>query len=427
MYSVRMRELVGPCSILVLACACTSGTPSAPSDLASDTAVSEPARTSPALAPARGDSPPPEPTATEPAEATPPPCTPAPARVGDFSPSPLYENLFVADATFVFGGEVTGEEDDYGLAMTCQVGTVRRLSTAVAALLRCDAVDDSPRRGDFDVPREASPDGVYVATAQGLYRTDAMPRESDIAKLSPTDLVMLPDAGECIMRDDQQGNAVALYRSEVNPAWWCSSETSGDGDEFHDGQSVSLCFRRGAGLVAGGYHLRTGERLHRGHYQLGALTLPKRARSERALVINEVTPAGQPVDWFEVVNVSTQPVQLDDFVYTDRPISHASNGSARVVAFPSSVLQPGAYHVQRVTRDDSGFALSSTNGETLAVHRAADLAAVDEFEWPAGVATVQGSFARTPDIEGAFVDTQTPTPGQPNALATGDASASQPE
>lgn len=342
-----------------------------------------------------------------------PPCVLADAST-EF-PSPLYENLFRTGARFEFGGEIIeeeDEEDDYGLTMTCKVDEVVTSDAALVAQVRCDAVDASASRSPADVPREVSPDGVYVATAAGLFRTASVPSESEIAALSLAELVMLPNGGDCVVRDDRRGK-VATIQAQGNTEF-CSNVTAGEG------LAMSLCFRRGAGVVDGEYHLQAANRLFRGYYELRTLDLPRTKRSKRApeLVLNEVVPAGAPYDWIEVVNVSNHALQLDDFVYVDRTIGGEFDGSARVIAFPTLTLAPGAYHVQIVSRDTNGFALSSGQGELVAIHRADDLSAVDSFEWPAceelGVGEGQCILARSPNLSGAFVPTKTPTPGHAN-------------
>lgn len=179
-----------------------------------------------------------------------------------------------------------------------------------------------------------------------------MPRAPDLAGLSPDRRIMEPDGGD----------------TEANQCV----------DRSDDVSSVTFCFRRGAGLVGGAYWIERDGELRRGRYELSALGLPRPGRRRsRVLVIKRVVASGVP-DWFEVVNASRRPVQLDDFVYTDRP-----GETARVIAFPTKVLAPGAVHTQAVAVESSGFALSSEHGESLAIYRAGDLALSDRTEWPA--------------------------------------------
>lgn len=115
----------------------------------------------------------------------------------------------------------------------------------------------------------------------------------------------------------------------------------------------------------------------------------------RALVINEVA-AGEMPDWFEIVNVSTSAIQLADFVYVD-----VADDFVKAKAFPSTMLQPGAYYVQNVDTAGSGFALGSD--EELHVYRASDMALSDTVDWAQGAAAMGTSYARVPDTTGDFV------------------------
>jgi hypothetical protein len=335
-------------------------------------------------------------------------------------PSPLYENLFRLGARFEFHATVIPEEhdeaDEYGNSIDCKVERIETFASAIAAEVRCDAVDAAASRSPADVPREVSPEGVYVATAAGLFRRAEMPSESELASLSLAELVMLPEGGDCVVRDDGRGNTVTLRTT--GSARQCSNASASEG------RSMALCFRRGAGVIDGEYELPTANRLFRGYYELRTLDLPAVKGPKRApeLVLNEIVPRGEVYDWFEVVNVSDHAIQLDDFVYVDRPFDTARRDefdfSARVIAFPTLTLPAGGYHVQLVSRDHGDFALSSTQGEWLSIHRADDLSRVDRFEWPScdelGVVDGQCVLARKPNLRGKFVTTPTPTPGKAN-------------
>lgn len=364
-----------------------------------------------------------------------------PAAAAVFEPSPMYEALFDDGATFWYRVVLIEEEDDTGENMRCRVSEVRRYPGAVAARLTCAGAwaansDDDNRRSDENdgaaphslaVPLEVQPAGVYVATADGLFRTAVLPDYGATPQPDPDALVMLPKGTALTIREEET-HTRALYQSEHQGAWWCWTESVG-GDWPDEGRSVSLCFRPGAGLVGGGYTMTKADQLYRGHYELADMRLG-RARDEgapdaRALVINEVsagldptytfddagkTLTGDPDDWFEVVNVSGRSIQLDDFVYTDR-----ANDFARVVAFPTTTLAPGAYHVQRVNLEQSGFRLNGT--ESLSIYRSADHARSDSVAWEEGESPPGGSFARVPDVTGPFGTVTLATAGRTNAVA----------
>lgn len=115
----------------------------------------------------------------------------------------------------------------------------------------------------------------------------------------------------------------------------------------------------------------------------------------RILVVNEVAP-GEAPDWFEVVNATTSPVQLADYVYVD-----LAGDFAKAKPFASMMLGPGARYVQEVDDTISGFKLGGD--EEIWVYRASDHALSDGVDWDAGAAPMGKSFARSPDVFGAFV------------------------
>lgn len=125
----------------------------------------------------------------------------------------------------------------------------------------------------------------------------------------------------------------------------------------------------------------------------------------RILVVNEVA-AGETPDWFEIVNATTESVQLADFVYVD-----VAGDFAKARAFPSMMLGPGAYYVQNVDDATSGFKLSSD--EEVWVYRASDHVLSDGVDWSDGAAPAGMSYARSPSIFGPFV-TGSQTPGSAN-------------
>jgi len=125
----------------------------------------------------------------------------------------------------------------------------------------------------------------------------------------------------------------------------------------------------------------------------------------RIIVINEVG-AGDTPDWFEIVNATTAPIQLADFVYVD-----VADDFSKARAFPTMMLGPGARYVQDVDDATSGFKLGSD--EELWVYRTADHALSDGVDWPEGASPAGMGYARVPDVFGPFV-TQTATRGTAN-------------
>ena len=128
--------------------------------------------------------------------------------------------------------------------------------------------------------------------------------------------------------------------------------------------------------------------------------------SLRILVVNEVA-AGETPDWFEVVNATTAPVQLADFIFVD-----AAGDFAKAVAFPSMMLGPGERFAQDVDGTVVPFKLGSD--EELWVYRAADQMLSDGVDWAEGASPAGSSFARIPDTFGDFQTTTHQTKGAPN-------------
>jgi hypothetical protein len=129
------------------------------------------------------------------------------------------------------------------------------------------------------------------------------------------------------------------------------------------------------------------------------------ASALRILVVNEVA-AGEAPDWFELINVTSSDVALDQFVYVD-----VAGDFSKARPLPAVTLPPGGYFTQDVDDTISGFKLGSD--EELWIYRASDHALSDGVDWPEGASPAGSSYARAPDATGAFV-TGAPSKGQPN-------------
>ena len=126
------------------------------------------------------------------------------------------------------------------------------------------------------------------------------------------------------------------------------------------------------------------------------------------LVINEVAAKGDPLDWFELYNATSEAIALAGFLVADD-----LNNAAKRVAFPSElVLLPGEYmHIELDKGGWPGFALGGD--EELGIWTA-DGILVDEVDWDEGQAGEGESFARVPDATGKFRTVSNPTPGAIN-------------
>jgi cysteine-rich repeat protein len=130
------------------------------------------------------------------------------------------------------------------------------------------------------------------------------------------------------------------------------------------------------------------------------------------LVLNEVAPAGEPEDWFEVYNASDTPIDLTGWSFSDS-IDENKGGM-----FPAETIAPGNYLQVFVTEEDDGFKLGGD--EEFAIF-APDGMLVDSVDWEDGVAPAATSWARLPDATGPFGASEQ-TAGAPN-LALGESAA----
>ncbi len=135
-----------------------------------------------------------------------------------------------------------------------------------------------------------------------------------------------------------------------------------------------------------------------------------------ALVINEVAPAGDPEDWFEIYNTGDVDVDLTGIGMTD-------DLAEKRKSLLSGSLAPGAYLQVVVSTDGTGFKLG--RDEELGLF-APDGTEIDSVDWEDGDAISGKSFGRFPDGTGAFKTLNAPTPGaanvdnDPNAPVCGD-------
>jgi hypothetical protein len=127
----------------------------------------------------------------------------------------------------------------------------------------------------------------------------------------------------------------------------------------------------------------------------------------RVLVLNEVAAAGAPEDWFEVINATSGPLELADFVFVD--LADDLDGAA---GFPAVTLPAGGRFVQDVSSALNGFGLGGD--EELWIYRASDQLLSDGVDWAEGASPVDGSYARIPDGTGEFHTVAAHTRDAPN-------------
>jgi hypothetical protein len=131
---------------------------------------------------------------------------------------------------------------------------------------------------------------------------------------------------------------------------------------------------------------------------------------EGGLVLNEVAPAGDPVDWFELYNASSSPIDLTGYTFSD-DIAENKGGVVGGI-----VLQPGEY-LQVLVDEAHSATFSLGSDEELAVFDASGTL-VAEVNWDEGAAPSGTSWARLPDASGEFAQAE-PTPGARNRAIGG--------
>jgi cysteine-rich repeat protein len=134
------------------------------------------------------------------------------------------------------------------------------------------------------------------------------------------------------------------------------------------------------------------------------------------IVINEVAAAGDPDDWFELVNTGDAPVDLAGWTFTDDIVGEPGRSP-----FPdAAVVAAGGYYLVQFDAAFPGFGLGGD--EELGVFDA-DGELVDGVDWDEGASPEGASLGRIPDATGGFETLFTPTPGAmnvPNAETCGN-------
>ena len=126
------------------------------------------------------------------------------------------------------------------------------------------------------------------------------------------------------------------------------------------------------------------------------------------LVINEVAAKGEPLDWFELHNTSSEPIDLSALVVAD----DLSDASKRVAFPPGTEIQPGEYLQIEVDNDNwAGFRLGGDEEMGIWLADGTLVALVDWDEEDSGEGE---SYARVPDATGEFQTVSNPTPGAAN-------------
>jgi hypothetical protein len=166
----------------------------------------------------------------------------APAASTKDYPAALYAGLFQKDARYTYTLDVSHSqwdddanrnvEEHYSGSMTCTVTDVRELPSAIASNLDCE--DDSTVTVVGDGPA-----GIYVATADGLWRVPEMPRVAPTSRKQRL-FAWPPVASETDDPDPlNPGGGSKVTVSRNGARGWCRYLTFISGDEGDEGICVA--------------------------------------------------------------------------------------------------------------------------------------------------------------------------------------------
>jgi hypothetical protein len=123
--------------------------------------------------------------------------------------------------------------------------------------------------------------------------------------------------------------------------------------------------------------------------------------------VNEVAPAGEPVDWVELKNLTGEAVDLSGWIFTDSDPTH-------FYAFPDgTTIGPGGWLVVARDPDTGGFDFGLGPADAVALYDSGS-ALVDSVSWEDGDVPPGTSWGRIPDGQGGFETLASPTPGEAN-------------
>ncbi len=132
-----------------------------------------------------------------------------------------------------------------------------------------------------------------------------------------------------------------------------------------------------------------------------ASMMPDTPQDYSGIVINEVAAAGEPNDWFELINTGTQDVDLTGCTYTDD-----MTDPAKAVFAAGTIIKAGERLSFDASDETAGFKLGGD--EELHLFDPAGQS-IDSVDWDEGNSPEGGSFARLPDGTGAFAATSVAT------------------
>ncbi len=133
---------------------------------------------------------------------------------------------------------------------------------------------------------------------------------------------------------------------------------------------------------------------------------PETVVTDGRVVINEVAPAGSPVDWIELLNTDDESADLSGWTLTDDDPLHVLTFAAGTTLGPGERLL-----LERDAQGSFDFGLGATDAVLL---YDAGGTLVDSIAWSDGAAPAGTSYGRIPDGTGAFTTLFVPTPGEAN-------------
>lgn len=134
---------------------------------------------------------------------------------------------------------------------------------------------------------------------------------------------------------------------------------------------------------------------------------PDQTNPTSALVINEISAAGDPNDWFELYNGGKTTIDLSKYSVAD----DLTDKAARVLFPAGTQIKPGEYKMFELTTKWPNFKLKSD--EELGLFDAQGNT-VDHVDWKKDDSPSGQSYGRSPNGTGPFKTQTKPTPGKAN-------------
>ncbi len=129
------------------------------------------------------------------------------------------------------------------------------------------------------------------------------------------------------------------------------------------------------------------------------------------LMLNELVTDSPEGDWFELMNISSEDVSLENLFFSDDLTDRANQGFFVGAGLASLTVPAGGFVVVRFTDQWPGFGLGSQ--EALGIYTSTGVA-IDEVDWLEGETLAGTSLGRIPDGTGSWKTLFSPTQGTAN-------------